>query len=223
MRKSIEGFRVCRGAPYINYLLFVEDSLIFCKASSSSSNSLKDLLNSYARALGQSINTEKTTMVFSENMDGVVKSGIMFSWGGSNTQQFKKYFGLPPLVGRSKKKAFPEIKTKLWQRLQVWKEKFLSQEGKRILLKAVTLTISMHAMSCFKLSLTLVIELERLMTKFWWGQKNKEQKIHWISWSNMCNLKSQGGLGFKKSSTFNLALQAKQGCRIHQQAISLLY
>lgn len=57
--KSIEGFRVCRGAPYINYLLFVDDSLNFCKANSSSSNSLKDLLNCYPRVFGQSINTGK--------------------------------------------------------------------------------------------------------------------------------------------------------------------
>lgn len=34
-------------------------------------------------------------------------------------------------------------------------------------------------------------------------------------------LKSQGGLGFKKPNTFNLALLAKKGWRIHQQENSL--
>lgn len=28
---SLEGVRVCRGAPMINYLLFADDNLIFCK------------------------------------------------------------------------------------------------------------------------------------------------------------------------------------------------
>lgn len=44
------------------------------------------------------------------------------------------------------------IKTKLWQWLQTWKEKLLSQGGKEALFKVVTLTIPMFAMSCFMIS-----------------------------------------------------------------------
>lgn len=109
---------MCRGAPNINYLLFTDDSLIFCKENYSTSGSLQNLLKIYERVLGQSINVVE-----------VVKDEIKSSWGGSNTQHFEKYLGFPPLVGRSRKKTFTEIKTKLWQKLQVWKEK-LSQGGK---------------------------------------------------------------------------------------------
>lgn len=167
--RSIVGVRVCRGAPTINHLLFANDNLIFCKATRSSSISLLNLLNTYARASGQCINTEKTTMVFIKNVGEIEKEGIMNLWGGRQTQQYKKYLGFLPMVGRSRKKNFSKIKTKLWQRLQVWKEKLLSQGGKEVLLKVVALALPMHAMSCFRLPLTLCSELESLIANFWWG------------------------------------------------------
>lgn len=105
----------------------------------------------------------------------------------------------------------------------MWKEKLLSQGGKEILLKVIALAIPMHAMSCFKLLITLCSKLENLMSNFWWGQKDNEQKIHWIKWNRMCNPKSYGGLGFKKLNIFNMALIAKKGWRIHQQEQSLLH
>lgn len=114
LNRSLEGLKVCRGAPYINHLLFANDSLIFCKANNSFSNYLQSLLSTYAHASGQSINAEKTTIVFSKNMDGETKRGIMAAWGGNNVQKFEKYLDLPPTMGRSRKKAFAEIKTKLW-------------------------------------------------------------------------------------------------------------
>lgn len=49
---SLEGIWVCRGAPTINHLQFVDDSLTFYKANSSTSLRLLDFLNTYARAFG---------------------------------------------------------------------------------------------------------------------------------------------------------------------------
>lgn len=135
----------------------------------------------------------------------------MALWGGSNIQQFEKYLGLPLIVGRFRKKAFNDIKKKLWKRLQVWKEKLLSQGGKEILIKAMALALPMHAMSCFKLPLSLIFELERLMANFWSGQREDKKKIHWVSWHKMCTPKSKDGLGLKDLSSFNMALLAKQG------------
>lgn len=80
---------------------------------------------------------------------------ILELWGVQHSQQFEKYLGLPPLVGRSKYKAFSDIKHKVWKQLQGWKETMLSIGGKEILIKVVALSIPTYSMSCFKLPSTL--------------------------------------------------------------------
>lgn len=61
------------------------------------------------------------------------------------------------------------------------------------------------------------------MARFWWGQKEDKHKIHWIGWKIFSMSKFHGGLGFKSLSMFNMALLAKQGCRIVNNENSLLH
>lgn len=56
--------------------------------------------------------------------------------------------------------------------------KVVVSRGKEILLKAVALSIPTYSMSCFLLPTSFCLELEGLMSKFWWGQKREERKIH---------------------------------------------
>ena len=62
--------------------------------------------------------------------------------------QYRKYLGLPSLVGRNKKASFNYIKERVWKKIQGWKEKFLSQASREILINAVVQTIPTYTMSC---------------------------------------------------------------------------
>jgi len=99
-------------------------------------------------------------------------------WGVQAFQQYDRYLGLPPFIGRDKYKAFSDIKNKVWYKLQNRKEKLLSQGEKEILIKAEAMSIPTYSMSCFKLPTSLCYDLEKMMARFWWGQKKEEKMIH---------------------------------------------
>ena len=73
----------------------------------------------------------------------------------------------------------------------------MSQAGREILIKAMAQAIPTYAMGCFLLSKGLLKDLEGMMSRFWWGQKIQERKVHWLSWSKLCMPKSMGGIGFR--------------------------
>jgi hypothetical protein len=66
------------------------------------------------------------------------------------------------------------------RRVTDWKTKLLSQAGKEILLKAMVQAIPTYSMSIFLIPKELCKEINKMMQKFWWGNKC-EKKIHWMS------------------------------------------
>lgn len=105
-------------------------------------------------------------MIFSHNDSEDSREEIKLLWDIGVFQQYEKYLVLPPIIERSRKKAFSEIKTKVWKKLQLWKDKLLSQDGREVLIKVAILPTPTYAMSCFKFSKSLYSEIESLMARF---------------------------------------------------------
>jgi hypothetical protein len=100
----------------------------------------------------------------------------------------------------------------VWKRTQGWKERMLSKAGKDILIKACAQTIPTYAMSCFDLTRSLCEQMSTMICRFWWAHRDKENKLHWLSWEVLTKLKKEGGLGFRDLYGFNLAMLARQAC-----------
>ena len=220
--KALSGISICRGCPSITHLFFADDSLLFCKANVMECNVLMSILGVYEFASGQKINPNKSSVFFSPNTSLAARDEILNSLGPMRDSQHKKYLGLPSLIGKSKSQVFAEIKERVGKKLAGWKGKLLSIRGREILIKAVAQAVPTYTMSCFQLPKALCDDLESMMRNFWWGQRNHESKLAWVSWKKMCKSKLYGGMGFRNLQAFNLALLAKQGWRILTNPTSLV-
>lgn len=98
-RGRLHGCSVSRRAPKVSHLLFADDSLLFCKASSEECTVLKESLNLYERVSGQAINYSKSGVFFSENVNPEIRSDLMRILGVSAGLNTSKYLGLPSLIG----------------------------------------------------------------------------------------------------------------------------
>jgi hypothetical protein len=165
-QRLIQGLAISRGGPRFSHLFFADDSIVFCRATSKECQVLIDVLKLYEDASGQKLNMEKTSLFFNSNTSKHMKEVIQSMMGARGTNQLEKYLGLPPIIGRSKRRAFEEIKNQVRKKVGGWKEKILSQARKKILIKAIAQAIPTYAMSVFRLPVSLCDEINSLLSNY---------------------------------------------------------
>lgn len=79
---------------------------------------------------------------------------------------YERYLGLLVVVGQSKYNTFRSIKERVWQKIQNWKNKFISKPGKEIPIKSVLQAITRYSMSVFKLPKKLCGDIKAMIARF---------------------------------------------------------
>ncbi|KAJ9166314.1 hypothetical protein P3X46_021088 [Hevea brasiliensis] len=129
-----QGISISQRGPFISHLLFADDSIIFSKGSTDDAEMIKQILQDYSMASGQTINYNKSLIVFSCNTPRTASSDISTILQ-TGEMEGDKYLGLPSSIPRSKKQVFLQIQDHIKHKMTGWKEKLLSMGEKRCLLK----------------------------------------------------------------------------------------
>ncbi|GAA0144683.1 hypothetical protein LIER_42820 [Lithospermum erythrorhizon] len=102
--ESFDGGKNCkRPCPSINHILFMDDTMVFCKANVEEGRVLKNILRDYEMASGLKVNVEKSSVSFESQVSSSSRGHIGHVLGMCEVQDQGKYLGLPSHIGRSKK------------------------------------------------------------------------------------------------------------------------
>ena len=106
---SLRGIKSSQHGVCISHLLFVDDSLLFCRASVEECQRLLHILETYEAASGQAINRKKRSLFFSTNTKLEVRRAIQQMMSARIMSSGEKYLGLPMTSGKSKVNTFKEL------------------------------------------------------------------------------------------------------------------
>jgi hypothetical protein len=200
----LEGFKV--GNATFSHLLFADDTLIFYSAHSSQLRYLRSFFHLFEAALGLKVNLAKSNLTPVGNVDQVRRlAGIL---GCGIASLLVKYLGLPLGASYKSTHIWDGVIERIEPRLASWKMSYLSKGGRVSLIKS-TLANLPNYLSLFPIPGCVVACIENLQRDFLWGGMGEEFKYQLVSWSKICTLISEGGLGSRNLWVFNHTLLGK--------------
>ena len=112
---KIQGVRISNRCPLINHLLFANNSLPLCKASTVHCANVLEVLENYERLNGQMVNLNKSALVFNCNTPHRLRTQLAEQMRVTDIGTQDKYLGLPSTMHKSKKATFAYEKEKVKQ------------------------------------------------------------------------------------------------------------
>ena len=121
----------------------------------------------------------------------------------------------------SKRSSWQPIIDKVKKRLSSWKAKTLSFGGRLCLCKAVLGSLSTFYFSLYRAPKKVLLTLESLRRRFFWGEKEGSKCINWVAWNKTLGSKKNRGLGIGSLEALNIAMLGKWWWRERTEATAI--
>ncbi|XP_026399813.1 uncharacterized protein LOC113295701 [Papaver somniferum] len=212
--KLIQGFKFKKNSPSISHLFFVDDCMLFVKASVTYAKNLLKIINVFANASGQAINFEKSGFITSGKMHHKHINFLSKTLKMKFLSNSEKYLGTPLFIGKDKTTSFNFLIENLYSRLGSSKKSNLNVAGRTVVTKHVLCSMSVYHMACFPLPKTVTFKIDSIRRAFWWSKKNSKRAAYFRSWGDIGKSKLNGGLGIMNTYATNRVFICKLGWRI---------
>jgi hypothetical protein len=203
--------RAGRHGPVISHLMFADDLLLFGQATVKQMECVMRTLNLFCSMSGQQVSMEKTSVLFSKNINRSTRQELLNISGFRETMQLGKYLGVP-ITGKAPKRSdFQYLIDQVSSKLTAWKAKHMSFAGRVTLAKSVIEAIPVYPMMNSTIPVGCLNEIQKIQRAFIWGDDTYKRKIHAVRWEKVTQPKALGGLGLRNLQIMNSACLMKLG------------
>lgn len=132
------------------------------------------------------------------------------------TSDMGKYLGVTSIHGHVTGSLFNLMLYRIDARLEGWRAKHLSFEGRLTLAQSVLTSIPFYTMQSMLLPVGICEAIDKKVRNFIWGNKEGERRMHLVSWDTVTRAKNHGGLGIRETREMNLVFLVKIGWRLEK-------
>ena len=165
---KIRGFSLCKRGPKLTHLFL--QMIVYCFAKPTPMSAILFSISCLPMKVFQArkLTQAKQHSSLANPPQMILKKLLKVCLGCTKFSSIS----LPSLVGKGKKASFNYIKERVWKKLKGWEGRLLSQAGREVLIKFVIQAIPSFAMGCFRIPLGLCNNIEVMIKKFWWDERD---------------------------------------------------
>ena len=207
---QLAGISLGPGCPPIYSLLFADDLLICGKASSTEAHLIRSILQSFYQISGQTPNWSKSSILFSKWVDNQTRQQVQNLFPVPLMTSQCTHLGHPIIFSyKDRSQAYNFILSKFRAKLTGLKANKLNHAGRITYINSVLASIPIYYMQNILFSKGFIEKINSILRRFWWQgvqEENSSNPFHFRAWADICQPKSEGGLGIRNLLDVNKSL-----------------
>lgn len=197
----------------LSHLCFADDLLIFCHGDVNSVKVIKLCLDHFSSLSGLHINDSKSRCFLSNVSPDHAE--VIFNILGFQVGRFPaKFLGVPLITSKLSLANCHPLLEMVKSKISSWTNRFLSYDGRLLLIKLVVFAIQSYWSAHFILLASVFKDLKSTMSRFLWKGPSMLKFGAKVVWSKIALPYSEGGLAIKQLEDWNKALILLQLWRV---------